>query len=186
MVCQWKTVVFRAASWGLIGFLGVALGIMAGDRADPFVRYGGEIYPANPQPDSQVTIKWTGHRWRECEGEVWRTITDKDDKVHTFAPTPVEYTHTQNPDIMPRTFTLPIAVPPGRATYKAVAKFRCPLPFTSIINPMHYIFPIIVDRPTVDFNVGEPPAPKSGALWRSLQARKSLSLPGNSVPKLER
>jgi hypothetical protein len=126
-------------------------GHMVSDREIPFVRYSGEIAPLDPAPGDTVVVTWHGHRYRDCPGVVYRRITDSHGEVHNLAAVGAVYSETSNPDPLPRTFRLPAHIASGSAEYVATTVFYC--------NPLHQIWPIVVDTPPIAFTIAQNTTP---------------------------
>lgn len=142
MTVNWRWHVVAAFACGLI--VGPLFYLVI-DREVPFVIYHGRIVPPEPRPGDVVEIEWTGNRVRACPGMISRRIVDSIGIIHTIAGVDAQYTQTANPQPVVRNFRLPLALAPGPATYYATSSFIC--------NFTQKWWPIVVERPPVQFNV---------------------------------
>lgn len=124
------------------------LTLLVADRTVPFEIYSGRIEPENPHPGDRVEIIWTGDRHRDCPGDVERKLIDAWGAPHLIAGAEAQYTKSENPQPVVRSFRLPLNLPPGKTTYIATSKFYC--------NFTQKWWPIVVERPRVEFTVVRP------------------------------
>lgn len=130
----------------MFGFIVTAV-LMVGmtlDRASPYERQVGEIIPAVVKSEDEVAIRWTGIVHKSCSGTVCRYITGSDGRARFLGCVPAVYALVTNNADLIRYFRLP-KLPPGKACYQAITSFEC--------NPMHKLFPIVVNGPVVCFTV---------------------------------
>jgi len=127
------------------------------DREPPYDRIVGSISPENPEPGSAIETSWRIRTNRTCEPakdrNVTRQIIDSHNVVYTFDEVPSVYgrnvTAQDSPSSIVRVFALPMNIAPGPARYRSRACFAC--------NPLQHLWPICIDRPDIEFNIGTPP-----------------------------
>ncbi len=125
------------------------LGFMINDRQPPLIRYYGRITPDNPLPGADINVTWEVRKNRDCPGVIYRRIIDSHGVVYDFAPVESLYTLAANTKEFSRLFKLPAQIAPGPAEYFATNKLVC--------NPLHNFWPILVDMPSIKFNIATPP-----------------------------
>lgn len=130
-----------------------ALGYMVGDRQPPLIRYWGVILPENPPAGSEVSVQWDIQWFRPCTGKVYRQIVDSHKVIWDFEPFDTMYTRakkiTETNRRIELNLTLPKGIALGPAEYFAVVRLKC--------NWLQEIWPIVVDTPTIKFNIVESP-----------------------------
>ena len=100
------------------------------DRAPPYRIEAGQILPATPLKNSEITIQWDVTPLRSCapqEGStVTRTIVDSKGVRHVYAPVPATYgTNDQfKADEIQRAVPLPENIT-GPASYSSLACYPC-------------------------------------------------------------
>lgn len=140
---QFSRLINNVVMFGFMVLLVLAAG-MALDRTPPYERQVGEIIPAIAKSEEEVAIRWTGAVRRSCGGTVCRYITGADGRTRFLGCVPAIYAQVADSIDLIRYFRLP-KLPPGPASYQAITSFVC--------NPMHKLFPIVVDGPVVRFSV---------------------------------
>lgn len=128
------------------------LGYMVGDRQPPLVRYWGMIMPENPPAGSEVDVHWDIQWFRRCPGKVYRKIIDSHKVIWDFEPFDTMYTRAKKVNEKDRRIELGLTLPKGAASgpaeYFAIVRLKC--------NWLQEIWPIVVDTPTIKFNIGDP------------------------------
>lgn len=124
------------------------------DRSPPYTRVHGEIIPANPAPGDEVAIKWDIQVHRQCtpvpQRNITRTIIEsRTGKRHEFEPAEGVFGTPQQTasGAIVRGFQMPQSVTPGPTRYRSIACFAC--------NPLHYLMPVCVTEPEIEFTVKE-------------------------------
>lgn len=120
---------------------------MAGDREPAAIRHSGFVTPSVVAPGTEATVTWTVTIRRACDGEVRRVITDADGIEWRLAPVPSQVDRAVGKKVITRSFIIPLGAAPGPATYKSVV--------TSYCNPLHYIWPVVNEKPSVDFEIAK-------------------------------
>lgn len=132
----------------IVAIFGIGpLAYLALDRAPPYERVRGFIYPSNAKAGERVAIHWDGDRKRSCFGVVNRTIVDSHGVVYAFEAVAAVYADVKPGMQLAREFSLPAQISPGPAVYRAITRYVC--------NPVQNFWPIFVQGPDVHFNIAE-------------------------------
>lgn len=123
------------------------------DREPPYMRLNGVIDPPVPKPEDWIKVVWQIHPLRnDCRPigprGLTRTIIDGAGQVIDIDPVDTLYDGGSSPIV--RSFQLPRGATPGHSRYRASACFACGH------NPLHYLWPICVDKPEISFDIGKP------------------------------
>ena len=119
------------------------------DRTPPYEydQANSYILPDIIRPGSQVTVRWAFSRInRLCPGTTERTIVDvRTGALVSYDPAPHALTIRPGDKFLERSFYIPLSMEPGRKAYRARATFVC--------NPLQHLWPIVVQRPDLYFEV---------------------------------
>lgn len=132
---------FSLLFWAPVAYLSL-------DRDPAVIRHSGFITPAIVTPGTEATVTWRVTIARTCSGEVRRVITDRDGVEWRLAPVPSEADVNVGQKTITRQFIIPLGASPGPATYKAIVTSKC--------NPIHYLWPVVNEKPTLNFEIGPP------------------------------
>lgn len=148
-------------------FVVVPVAFMLMDRDPPYIREYGEIIPftrwqddcgpplddepKGTSPGACIGVKWSIRIIKNCPPSsarsITRSITDSEGVKWPLAAVPGHFGTTTTPlPGITRYFRIPSGAARGPAVYQSDAAFAC--------NPLqHYLWPVIVDRPDVPFEI---------------------------------
>lgn len=154
-----------AAAFFAIAFAAPAAWMLL-DRDPPHIRESGQILADAPAdcgldddapkggiyPGSCVAVEWKIKTLRTCQrsstNSTMRRITDAQNVRWPIGPVETVLGGTHPRRDLVRNFILPSGVAVGPASYHAISCFTC--------NPLHYLWPVCVDKPDIPFEVARP------------------------------
>ena len=132
--------------------LGITIAVWALDDEAPYVYHevNAKIEPNPATAGGRVTVTWPVTINRLCPAQVHRSLRNAENNrpLQQYDPTPSALTVQMGDPTIEKTFELPVNLPPT-VKYQAKVCFRC--------NPLHTIFPICVDTPSLFFRVNRKP-----------------------------
>lgn len=131
----------------LFAFVAALSGVVsywAMDREPPLELYRGEAMNSPVRAGDVLKIKFFYNRHKQCQVKVDRYIVDSSNVQVTLVGTEFAFAPGSiGPGDIAIAVDIPKAMSQGRARYLSVRYYQC--------NPVHWIWPIVVDGPVVDF-----------------------------------
>lgn len=156
--------IFRVVTFAAAGLISGTLGFYVIDRDPPTVLLRTEVMFKPVRPGDDLRIKYHVTRFRSCEALIDRTLFDADsvrvvldDLAFSGAPGPLGESSYVAVIPLPRNFAQ------GQGQYRVVTRYVC--------NPLHRLWPIIVENPPVWFEVGGEPIPPTQMPFETVPRR---------------
>ena len=156
--------IFRVLTFALVGSVAATLGVWTIDRQPPVTVLRADVMVKPVRPGEDLRIRYTVHRFRSCETYVDRSLFDADfvrvvldDLAFTSAPGPLGESMYVATVPLPRNFAS------GTGQYRVVTKYVC--------NPLHRIWPVVVESSPIWFEVSGEPVPVTQMPFETLPRR---------------
>lgn len=134
------------ALFALVAAFSAILTWWAVDRDPPVELYKGEALNSPISAGETLKINFTYNRHKQCAVKVDRFIVDAMNVQITMVGTEFAFTPGMlGPGEIAIAVPLPKSLSQGPARYLSVRHYQC--------NPVHWIWPIVVDGPVVNFIV---------------------------------